>query len=554
MNAENKIKSTADDEKSDSGGSAFQKHARQRSLTRPLLLASLVVVCVGLLLTWTIGRTTLCWHIGSNCDSFVTRGVAADVLIKPFSELPAPTYYASANYDADFKRGVEEGNEIARKFFGSCNADVWFLPEIRGSEADYASLADAACEHFPSKYCGTVRPIEDARTGGDDGQNYGSAHVDSNRMCDMGDSRYDRFAAWMPESEHELGNPVDAHAFAAETAIHEYVHVYQMSVSTGLVPEWLLEGGAVLMGVYMRSAYGSATSYTTFRAAFENLGGRGAPVMSILRDLYTSTTPAQKWFKDYAVDRCFSPDDGALDGAIYYDLGHIATWFMLHRAQQRDSTITLRDFWVTQGSKGFWQNLHADEAGITEWSYIGDVKEGYGWKKAVSDFSGYETYEEFADAFENWIAPGGNFISDSDILAILPTNAEADAEIGTVLTSIPEGYVAHDGGRSSTYTISIVLIFFSVLCVLLGAHTIYRLWIWCHLDDASDSTTLSGAFLYGLTMGVSSILNISLAGKGSGDGYVMPAESIAEGSSAGDKPAEEVELTAPISADAPVKV
>ena len=202
MNAENKTKSTTDNEKSDSGGSAFQKHARQRSLTRPLLLASLVVVCVGLLLTWTIGRTTLCWHIGSNCNSFVTRGVAADVLIKPFSELPAPTYYASANYDADFKRGVEEGNGIARKFFGSCNADVWFLPEIRGSEADYASLADAACEHFPSKYCGTVRPIEDARTGGDDGQNYGSAHVDSNRMCDMGDSRYDRFAAWMPESEH----------------------------------------------------------------------------------------------------------------------------------------------------------------------------------------------------------------------------------------------------------------------------------------------------------------------------------------------------------------
>ena len=232
-----------------------------------------------------------------------------------------------------------------------------------------------------------------------------------------------------------------------QRAIHEYVHAVQMAFGAPM-PAWLMEGGAVFMECVMSNRDADGThggSDTSFSQCLQFGGGRGG-VIKNLRQLY-SKSPGNnvQWLTKYGADRQCNNDlgpngapPGLIEGAetswIFYDTGAYAIAFAIVKANQNqasDGGRTLVDFWTGQGMNGFWHEVEPSEINLmTGWP--SEVPEGEGWKKALSDFTGYASVAAFYAAFEEFVAPNGVLKSEQELLDFVANGGMSNSEVATL--------------------------------------------------------------------------------------------------------------------------
>ena len=217
-----------------------------------------------------------------------------------------------------------------------------------------------------------------------------------------------------------------------DRAIHEYTHAVQAAMG-GPLPDWLMEGGAVLNECILGSTKVSPYSAVLTSECLK-FGGGGGGIIANTIDLYTngagSLPGMTKFLTLYGSDRpCGSyipayqkthPFDEQAGGRKpWYDTGAVAVLYAVYKANinhANDGGRTIIDFWTASGSKGFWHAITPYKVNsMTGWP--DDVPEGQGWKKAFSDFTGFATVAEFYADFEAAIRPNGAPISEAGILA-----------------------------------------------------------------------------------------------------------------------------------------
>merc|ERR1712127_235394 len=93
---------------------------------------------------------------GSN-PCIITRGITDNVQWTTYRELPQPEYVLSEGFTDDSKgqiwlQGLKDGNEKARKFFGSQRDQFWAVG--RSDAASFDSMRDKACS-FSDMFCGS---------------------------------------------------------------------------------------------------------------------------------------------------------------------------------------------------------------------------------------------------------------------------------------------------------------------------------------------------------------------------------------------------------------
>ena len=97
---------------------------------------------------------------------------------------------------------------------------------------------------------------------------------------------------------------------------------------------------------------------------------------------------------------------------------------------------TFVDMWQGQGAKGFWHAIQSVESNpYRGWPSM--VKEGTGWKKALADFTGYDTVAAFYEAFEAHVAPNGVLKTEAELLAFLDTGSLTNAKVNELNVKAP---------------------------------------------------------------------------------------------------------------------
>ena len=189
--------------------------------------------------------------------------------------------------------------------------------------------------------------------------------------------------------------------------MHEYTHAFQKAAG-GSAPTWMMEGGAVLN----QCALGAATGlHASFSSCLTTGGGGGGIVPNAL-SLYQSN-PGTPFLSLYGEDWCCGGSCPATDfdtdtwsRHLYYDTGALAILFAVEQANANhagDGGRTLVDFWSATGSRGFWQAIDPYPISYTS-GWPSAVPEGQGWRKALSDFTGFADTEAFYAAFEAYMA------------------------------------------------------------------------------------------------------------------------------------------------------
>jgi hypothetical protein len=201
----------------------------------------------------------------------------------------------------------------------------------------------------------------------------------------------------------------------------------------------LMEGGAVHMQALVSHKFpvSSIMGHTvdSYNSTYEFLGGRQSSIIDHTIRYYASTIGKTHGLKA-GEDRCCGDSCGAgltaaqlteggyadYGGALYYDTGAVAVAWAIKRSGK-----TSAQFWTSpEEGKGFWNAITVS----SEWDYLtghaSQVKEGAGWKKAFTAFTGDANMAAFYAAFDAWAATA----TKTDMLAVLETDAAIQSQMG----------------------------------------------------------------------------------------------------------------------------
>jgi len=231
----------------------------------------------------------------------------------------------------------------------------------------------------------------------------------------------------------------------ASIGLHEYIHVYQAwAAGAGMLPAWLLEGGAVqaecLLGkrVGVRASVTAVNERTSYRLCFQTGGGRSGILPSALyaianaQRIYTSRGlgTVSNVLKQLGETICGCQknpcsnhqDVLALQQKVQYDLGAVAVAYAIYKSKTRSdcqsSQCNSNDFW--RGS--FWPLIEKVDVNASTYS-PNNLPENQGWKKAFLAFTGFANMDAFYNDFQTAIT-GKNA---AQVLAWLETDETVDA-------------------------------------------------------------------------------------------------------------------------------
>ena len=331
-----------------------------------------------------------------------------------------PLYVQSTGFSATLRAGVETGVDLTRNMIGTASDTRIYLLEPYGDDDVYSALVDDYCEFVGWEnwsQCGDSERSA-AQSGG------GQYYLSGAESCVCGEYTYVGAPMFMMPGAYSDARMI------AERAIHEYTHVVQKA-SGGPMPAWLMEGGAVFNECWL-APYIPWSYYSSFSECFE-YGGGGGGVLNNVRQLYLDD-PSVPWFTLWANDRCCGSDCPATHGEgvgmqdryIYYDLGAYAVAMAIARADAKLGR-TINDFW-TSAERGFWRRTDIPYGPIDHvngWS--SDVPEGFGWRKALSEFLGDETTADFYAQVEATIVRDGVVATTDQLMAAISGTLSDDA-------------------------------------------------------------------------------------------------------------------------------
>jgi len=357
------------------------------------------------------------------------------------SSATAPTYVSSKDYA--HLAATKAGIDIVRTFLGSVQPTIVASFQGGGVDSDYTD-AKEQCGLFTQSYTPNdagetcAQAVEQAKAGG------GQYYLSGQSVCyECGE--HDK-KAYPAAQVYMIPSTTDTSSNLMYRAIHEYTHAVQKSFGMP-IPGWMMEGGAVFMECLMSNrADGTHGGFSqTFSQCFTTGGGR-AGVVKNLKRLYEKD-PSKKWMTLYGADRmCGSAADGNMlppngvppgliegreTGWIYYDAGAYLLAFAVVKANEKfadDGGRSFVDLWTAQGKKGFWHSIEPYELDpMTGWP--SEVPEGKGWKKALSEFTGYNSVTDFYAAFEKFMVTNGVVKSEADLSAFLNVGSLTNVKV-----------------------------------------------------------------------------------------------------------------------------
>ena len=184
----------------------------------------------------------------------------------------APTYWESTNFDATLKAGFVAGVDAARSFIGSASdVGAIFLENNGSSTAVYETARAAFCTLIgrTDAQCLTQDVTKAMAAGGTYYMTSGPAVCQS---CSYVSGAVGLVT--VPEAS-STGNDL------YDRAVHEYTHAVQAAMG-GPLPNWLMEGGAVLNECIIGSAKVSPYTPKTTSACLK------FEIISNTIDLYTN--------------------------------------------------------------------------------------------------------------------------------------------------------------------------------------------------------------------------------------------------------------------------
>jgi hypothetical protein len=270
----------------------------------------------------------------------------------------APTYHLLDGYDPKWMVQIKEGIEIARSYWGSFGpTHVWILGREPGTVITKKSRRD-----FLEQYC-TWRTASSARTFSEC-LPYAKKRLFT-RMdrgdseCWLSDTRdtKPRMAELFFINVHKQlrkGEPIPG---PVVRGVHEYTHVFQQS--TGPIPTWMAEGGAVFAENWLPWQQGRGNPKFIMKHLMRNvhrkLGDTGFSIAD-MESIESAPTEVARYYLELA----------------YYS-GAWATVFMIHKSPT-NRVATLRDVFYPL------------------------VKQ-FGWETALCRYVGMQNKAEFYEAF-----------------------------------------------------------------------------------------------------------------------------------------------------------
>ena len=324
-----------------------------------------------------------------------------------------------------------------------------------GADAAYANVKDAYCKNggltaqsdcdqFGNQYITQAKAASVPKYAVEGGRS----------ECCGGHNVNTRNGIYYIPSKTELAGTV------SRLAAHEFVHTYQ-AMKGDYPPAWLMEGGAVQMQALVAHKFPIDVGIVieSYSKTYEYAGGRSKSIVDGTIAYYASTVGAAKGLT-HAEDRCCGDSCGAgvkeadlpLDGAVYYDVGAMAIAFAINRANK-----TSAQFWTSPTlGEGFWNAIPVSNT----WDYLNghasQVKEGEGWKKAFTAFTGDANMAAFYAAFDAWAKAANKTTmlsileKDADIVTMMAVKADiSKSKSGGILETSKTGACAAPGAAGS---------------------------------------------------------------------------------------------------------
>ena len=268
-----------------------------------------------------------------------------------------PTYHLLAGYDPVWLQYVKQGVERSRAYWGTYGpTHVWVLGQEDGDE-----ISEEARRAFLEEYCAwrtqdSTRTMEECREHMQD-RFFG--------VLDRGDS--EAYLSGVTDTDphkaelifiniHKWGFAAEALPDAVLRGIHEYTHVFQLSV--GKLPTWVLEGGAVFAEAWLPQLDGRRDSQRVMQQVMRSARSVKDPDLSIadMEEIESAPEEVAEYYRELA-----------------YDAGAWAMVFMVSESPTQ-SVATLRDDFYPLARK-------------------------IGWEAALCRYVGMQSKAEFYDAF-----------------------------------------------------------------------------------------------------------------------------------------------------------
>lgn len=318
------------------------------------------------------------------------------------SSTAAPEYIFMSGIPDLMVEQTRRAIELTSLFLGSVSSvGVVFLRPQQASSA-YDTVAIQYCRMVPETGCFNSQPLW--RQSAIDGTPplwsvFGRTRCSS--ACSQSVLEFQAIEIMPPAEDYDMIAQAQLHYLPGIVA-HEYAHIFQgWATGDGLLPVWLIEGGAVQLQCLMAQALAADLGYTrlssredvSYSDCFQYGGGRQSVVDQALIAVRDHGSDALRLHE--ASQNSITTDLGA----VFYDLGAVAIAFAIHHANSHfasDGGRTSAHFW-TSPSKGFWHRI--GKVSISS----GDLttNEGEGWRRALCDFTGFATMSAFYDAFRD---------------------------------------------------------------------------------------------------------------------------------------------------------
>ena len=365
---------------------------------------------------------------------------------QPYSSLNSstslPTIVASSGFDADIRAKIDLGHQAVIDFIGGVAPVTAFLFEPNGAASAYADVESPMCDEFlAGEYC----PFDQLVTQAGSGEGFTFRGAGGTTCCN---SQTQITSVGLYYSNRDI----DSAEAMAQIAVHEYTHAVQGKYGD-MMPQWLMEGGAVQMECLLAHKMPNAHGYAQCMREGNGMGGRISNTRTYYASAYGRVNGLAKGEDRCCDDACGTGDTstvleaGGTDEAhLYYDTGAVAIAWAINKAGK-----TSKQFWTSKTSGvGFWGAVvpHAGYDYAT--GFPSDCPADEGWKKAFAEFTGHADITAFYDEFDAWAKTA----SEDDVVAILESDADVEAQASSTFDIATEDFLSEGIPAAETCEIS----------------------------------------------------------------------------------------------------